>query len=466
MVKHGNAGVSGDSEREFAEAINRFRGLLDPVAIERLQPLGPAAVYTTLVTVWLLVYQRLHAGKTLNEAVTNFMASNPEELSDNRRVRDRTLSANTAAYSRARTRLLPKVTDHVANHIFESLMHTTPPSLAGRRVFLLDGTTIALAPTKALRAAYPPARNQHGESVWPIAHLLVAHELESGCALLPEVGAMYGEEAVSEVELAKRIMSRLPLRSLLMADRNFGVFAVAHAAVQAGHETLFRLTRSRFQALLRHATPLPPRHTDHLGTQGSKRRRWKLDWRPSKADRASHPELSADAHVEVHLHEIVLSNTLTLWLVTTLNVESAVLADLYKRRQDIETDIRDVKVTLQTEKVRAKSVAMLQKELATSIIAYNLVQQVRRLAAQQVGVQPRRLSFTGVWAAVRIILLESHQWIDLTPAQWHAKFQLTLNIAQQKKLPIRPHRSYPRQALPKRSKSTSGTRKTKPNATK
>lgn len=466
MGKRMAATVSGESEREFDEAFGRFRGLIDPVEIERMQPLGPATVYTALVTVWLLVYQRLHEGKTLDEAVTNFIASDPDELSSNRRVREGKLSANTGAYSRARTRLKPEVTDHVANQIFESLVSAAPPSLAGRRVFLLDGTTIALAPTKALKAAFPPARNQHGESAWPIAHLLVAHELESGCALLPEIGAMYGDQAVSEVELSKRIMARLPPLSVLMADRNFGVFAVAHAAVQAGHEALFRLTKVRFNAMVRRATPLPPRRTDDRGTSWSSQRRWKLDWQPSKKDRQSHPELTADAQVEVHLHEIILSKTLTLWLVSTLNCESHVLADLYKRRQDIETDIRDVKVTLKTEEVRAKSVTMLRKELATSIVAYNLVQQVRRLAAQQAGVKPRRLSFTGVWNAVKMILLAPHLWNDLTPAQWRKKFERTLNIAQQKKLPNRPNRSYPRQALTKRSKSTSGPRKKKPDSTK
>jgi hypothetical protein len=54
--------------------------------------------------------------------------------------------------------------------------------------------------------------------------LVLAHELASGAALRPEVGAMYGPAADSEVALAVRLIPRIPAKSVLMADRNFGVF--------------------------------------------------------------------------------------------------------------------------------------------------------------------------------------------------------------------------------------------------
>ena len=56
------------------------------------------------------------------------------------------------------------------------------------------------------------------------------------------------------------MLKRLPEGSLLVADRNFGIFAFAHAAVTAGHGVLLRLTRKRFAALLRQAQPAGPRY--------------------------------------------------------------------------------------------------------------------------------------------------------------------------------------------------------------
>jgi hypothetical protein len=36
------------------------------------------------------------------------------------------------------------------------------PIFDGRRVFILDGTTIKLPPTPTLKEVFPPATNQHG----------------------------------------------------------------------------------------------------------------------------------------------------------------------------------------------------------------------------------------------------------------------------------------------------------------
>jgi hypothetical protein len=344
-----------------------------------------------------------------------------------------------------------EVTENVAQRIFESLMSATAPSLADRRVFFLDGTTISLEPTAALKEAFPPAQNQHGSGPRPLLQLLVAHELSSGCALLPEVGPMYGPHALGEAELTKRILPRLPSRSVLIADRNFSIFSVVFpAAKKLGHDVLTRCLDHRFQALVRQATPLPSE---------DETRRWRLTWKPSRQDLRNNEELSSKDAVEVWLHEIPVSPELTLRLLTTWEISSQEAAEVYHRRVDVETDIRNVKIVLDMDKLRAKSEEMLRKELATSIIAYNLVVQVRRLAAQMAGVPPRRLSFTGTWTAVRVVLLDGNAQ---TAEEWTKNFALALRIAASRKLPNRPGRSYPRKHLKKRVKSARRASKPKP----
>ena len=64
--------------------------------------------------------------------------------------------------------------------------------------------------------------------------------------------------------------------------------------------------------------------------------------------------------------------------MTTLHIPATESGELYKRRYDVEHDIRDVKVTLETEKLRCKTEEMVRKELVTSMLAYNLVVQFRR----------------------------------------------------------------------------------------
>ena len=136
----------------------------------------------------------------------------------------------------------------------QSLIDTAPASFEGRRVFVIDGTTLALAPEAALRKEYPPASNQHGPAVWPEALLVVAHELSSGVALRPALGAMYGEQAVSETALIREVLVQLPPDAIAMADAGFGIFAVAWDADQAQRDYVLRMTEQRFAALRRQAT--------------------------------------------------------------------------------------------------------------------------------------------------------------------------------------------------------------------
>jgi hypothetical protein len=428
--------------KELTSAIETLREIINEDELERLQPSGAAAVYTTMVTIWMMTMQRLGGDKSLEAIVKDVLAHSRDLLPNNRRLREGTLSETSGAYAGARLRLELATVEFFANRVCGSLIDASPSWFEGRRAFLLDGTTITLPPTPELQKAFPPATNQHGETVWPVAMLLVAHELQSGCALPPEIGAMYGENNTSEARLSAAIVRRLPAGSIVLADSGYGIFSVAHTSVQAGHQVLFRLTKSRFKPLRRQAT---------LVEEGNSYKTWRLHWTPSGKDRQSNPDLPEDAAVDGWLHEVQLDNGETLYLVTTLTVDAEQASEFYRRRYDVEHDIRDVKVTLNTERMRAKSVSMLKKELLTSIVAYNLVVQFRRQAAALVGVAPRRLSFTGVWNTFQSFLLTQP---PCAAADWLSRYESALRIASRDKLPNRPGRSYPRRAHPRRPKST------------
>jgi hypothetical protein len=200
--------------------------------------------------------------------------------------------------------------------------------------------------------------------------------------------------------------------------------------------------------------------------EGPTHKTYHLDWQPSAKDRKTNPDLPPEASIEVVLHEVEISPQLTLHLISNLEIDGLSAARLYQRRYDVEFDIRDLKVTLDTENIRAKSVEMFEKELYTSVIAYNLVAQFRRQAAELAKIAPRRLSFKGVWTTLKDRLL-------LQPAcsveQWLERYAEALYRASQKKHPQRKSpRTYPRQAHPRRPKSTkfekSQRRKKKPDA--
>ncbi|MGL4464494.1 MAG: transposase [Planctomycetia bacterium] len=108
------------------------------------------------------------------------------------------------------------------------------------------------------------------------------------------------------------------------------------------------------------------------------------------------------------------------------------------RRWEVETDLRLWKRTLGVDALRGRSVEMVLKEVAMGALAYNLVVEVRRLAAAP----PKRISYTGVWSLVTITLFSPR---ERTAEKWREHVDRVLRWAAQRKLPNRPGRSYPRQ---------------------
>lgn len=401
-------------------------------------------LYTPQVVTWLMVFQRLQADAPLAAAVDEFVLHVP------RPPGRPAPSANTGGYSRARSRLPVAAAREAADRVAAALTAPLPPAWDGLPCYILDGTTLQLAPTPALRRAYPPAANQAGTSAWPILQVLVAHELDTGLALPPAYGPMYGPDPVSELALALRLLPQLPEKAVILADRNFGVFALAYAAVGSGRHLVARLTRPRWDARRRGA------RADGPG-------RWRVAWRPTRADRRTHPGLPADAAVECWVYEIAGVDGTPIWVLATGRWAAAEVGALYRRRVAVETDLGNLKVTLAMDRLSGRTPGMVEKELLLGVLAYNLAGQVRRLAAAKAGVPPRALSFAGTWSVLRTFL--SLLATGLPEPQWQERFEVVLTMMGQRKLPNRrPGRSYPREVIPRRSRYPE--RKPKPLATK
>lgn len=429
-------------DAQFRRAFEQLNTLIDWKDIDREFPRAEQAVYVTSVVVWMLLYQRMCPDKSLEVVVKNILEVAPHlMLPNSKRVIEGSLSSNPSGYSRARTACKLNAVQKITQTVSDSLISNTAPSLNGRRVVVIDGTTLTLAPCPKLRRDFPPARNQFGPTAFPLALLLMGFELESGVALQPVLGAMYGDNAVSETALVSDIVKQLPTEYVIMADAAFGIFDVAWQLRRCQRNFLLRLTVERFESHRRQATLVS--HRDHVKT-------YQLKWRPSSKERKTHTDLPPDAQIEVFLHEIQLSKTEKLYLVTTLTDDGAELTKLYQKRYDAEIDIRNFKVVLNAEATRVQSTEMFQKELWTSVLSYNLVCQFRREAAQQAKLRSRQLSFKRVLSTFEIFLL-SH--LFKSPTEARLAFDRALTYAMKDKLPNRPNRHYDREAYQRRPKS-------------
>lgn len=437
-----NAQIDELRSEELSSALGELQKWLSSERIDDGLPMGPGAIYTASLTIWLMILQRMGKGSSLSTVVRGLIEDCPSFVSDNKRVREGLLSSNTSSYSQARKRLPLELVKNTFHRMANSFVEDALSAARRDRVMIIDGTTITLPPTDSLKDQYPPARNQTGETIWPVMMLLVAHEMETGCALCPTVGPMYGSKATSELKLSLDMLERLPERTTLLADSGFGIFTFVYRAFRKGHPAICRLSKQRFQSLSAKA--------EYQGKSASIET-WRLRWQPSAKDRKT-TNLPEDAEVDVFIHAAELPGGEPLYLVTTRRESPAEICELYRRRYDVEHDIRSIKVHMDTENLRAKSPEMVLKELYTSLMTYNLIVQFRRQAAEVARRPPRRLSFTGMWNTLHAFLLRNLPNPDT--AYCIEKFDRALRCASRDVLPERSGRSYPRKAHPRRPKTT------------
>jgi putative transposase len=388
-------------------------------------------IYTLPVVIAMMLLQRLNERGTQQEAVHRVVTGGLDDLLGNcERVRAGRISSNSGGYARACGRIEVRVVEKVCDQLLAELSQRVEAE-PGLEVplLLLDGSSLRLEHAEGLLEDFPPGRNQHKEGHWGMVRWVGCHDLQTGIALRPAWGPMYGAGAVSEQQLTETVLERMPTGSVMMGDGNFGVFSVAYAAARRHHPVLFRLTKPRAQAL----------GAGELLATGER----KMVWRPSRHERKQHPELPPEAAVEGRLIVVTRAGFReTLYLFTTLAAPWEKVVSWYSQRWNIELDLRTLKGTLRLHQMRGKSTAAVEKELLIAVVAYGLVRAFMALAARRQGLSPRRLSFTRAYGLLNAMIGK----LCVADAEQRLQaYDRILHYIGQSKLPKRSQpRTYPR----------------------
>jgi len=393
-------------------------------------------IYSARLVIWMMITQRLQPRGTLASSVEQLVQGRFDPLlSQCKRVREKKIALSTGGYCQGRQhvpkllmiRCMDELIERLRNHLLES------ESPLPHRVYLLDGSSLQLEHEPELVGAFPPASNQHGKSHWPVMRLVVLHDLETGLAERPYWGPLNGRQAVSEQALAERAMQHVPVGSVIVGDRNFGIFSTAYGARQRGHGVVLRLTEVRAKSLM----------GGPISSQGD----YPVEWRTSRWDGKKQRHWPADASLEGRLIAWRVGrgqHHQWLYLFTTLSLPAEEVVELYGRRWRIETDLRSLKQTVRLQRISAQSVDMMEKELLVAVMAYNLVRAFMFLAAQHARIDPRQLSFTYACN----IVLDGYPKILLarTAKQQQQELERIVELVSRCRLPNRTkRRSYPRE---------------------
>jgi len=343
------------------------------------------SIFTAQVVIWLMIRQRLQAHGTLSSSVEALVSGAADGLlSGCARARERRISHRTGGYSHARQRLPRLLCRQVLAELITRLREILHAD-GGPLAYVLDGSSLELEAGPALCKLYPPAQNQYGRAHWPVLRLVVLHEARTGLAETPQWGPMYGTAAVREQQLAENAMGALAPGSIVIGDRNFGVFSIGWSARQQGLNVVIRLKDDRARKVA----------GGPIASEGEQ----PICWKPSHADGRRRGGMPQDANICGRLISVRVGRGQSkqwLHLFTTLTLPQAEVVELYAKRWNIETDLRSLKRTVRLHHIGARNESMLEKELLTAVAAYNLVRAVIALAAYRQNLSPRQLSFTFV----------------------------------------------------------------------
>jgi hypothetical protein len=424
-----------------APLLELFTQLLALDAVEHTLPPSPRRFYRRIwcpvLTLWYLIWQRLQPHPTLQAVVTDARRGGADALRPGKKgpLSQRLRSPATTAYSQARRRLPLAWVQQCFRTLAQQLAPLgSSPDPAPLPVRLLDGSTLRLRPHGDIPRKFPPHRTRRKQPYWCVARVVVSFCAASGVALDGLMGSIHR----SEQALAVGLILSAAARALYVGDRNFGVWRVLRACVQAGSQGLVRLTGVRAHCLA-----------------GGRRLQPGLDvavrWTPTRhdqADRGLQKEPVGGRLVVQRVHRRGFRPQ-SLCLFTTLTDGAAYpparLLGLYGWRWQVELDFRTVKATMGLGQLEVKSADLAQKEFYAGLMAYNLVRGLMGVAAHGAGCAPRTLSFAT--ARTQLVAALSTVWLGWVPPA--RRRQLWAWLVAEVSRARRPRRTKPRPSEPR-----------------
>ncbi len=319
------------------------------------------------------------------------------------------MTCSVTAYCKARLRLPVALLRRLLEGVCGSLRDVTDESSRwlGHRVFHIDGSSFSMPDTKDLQDAFGQSGVQKKGCGFPTAHMLLMTDAATG--LIMDILA--GPLRTHEMSQVAGMHPKLRPGDVVIGDRGFCSFAhlalllrdKLHGVLRMHQKTIVDFTPERPYAK---GKPGPsgkglPRSEwmRRVGVDDQIVRWFKPKTRPRWMSREAYAELAESIVVRELKYRVETPGyrTRRVTLVTTLldgeKYDAEELAELYRCRWQIETNLRHLKQTMGMDVLRCKTADGVRREMLMFAIVYNLVCGVIYDAAERQGVAPDRISF-------------------------------------------------------------------------
>lgn len=292
-------------------------------------------------------------------------------------------STYTGGYCRARQRLPQAMIKGLTQELGHQLEGQAPAQWRWqeRRIRIVDGTTVTMPDTAANQQAFPQQQGQKPGLGFPICRVVGITSL-TGALLNAAIGRFNGKGG-DEQTLLRSIQDSFQANDIILGDAFFATWFFITGMQERGVDIVMEQHGARRKSTdFRCGKRLGSK--DHIIAIAKPKIR--PEWM-SEEHYASAPEI-------IEVRELKAKGKI---LVTTLldakKYSKLELAMLYKSRWHVELDIRHIKETLGMNIVTCKTPEMVEKEIWTYLLAYNLLRMLMAQSASLIDVMPRHLSF-------------------------------------------------------------------------
>jgi len=395
-------------------------------------------IYTPWITLSLFLSQVLSDDQSCADAVARFQKFRADEGLD-------PVAPETGSYCEARNRLPEELVWELVRQTGQTIHQKAEGSwlFHGRSVKITDGSTVSMPDTPANQAAYPQQKAQKPGLGFPIARILAIFSLAVGTVLEAAVSPYQGKET-SELALLRQVMGQFQPGDIALVDRFLGSYWSIAAWQRQGVDVVARLHQSR-KADFRRGRRLGPE--DHIVW-------WpKPEQVPAWMSRAEYEAMPAaltlrQTRIRVRdKSQRVRSLVVVTTLLDAKTYPAEEIRGLFRQRWHAELDLRSLKSAMKMDVLRGLSPAMVRKEVAMHLVAYNLIRGLMAEAGRAKALQPRQISFRGAQQTTRAFE-QSHLY---DPRRIEADLPRLIHLISRRRVGNRPGRSEPR-AIKRRPK--------------
>ena len=293
-------------------------------------------------------------------------------------------SASTSAYCQARARLPTEMISALTRQVGGMIAESTPSwwHVQNRPVRLVDGATMTMTDTKDNQGAYPQPSSQKEGLGFPICRMVALICLGSGALLDAATGPCEGKGS-DEQSLLRGMIDTFKAGDILLGDAFYPTYFLLCELMKRGVDGVFEQYGARKRSTdFKTGEKLGVR--DHLVVLEKPKKR--PDWMTR--------EQYEQAPATLKVREFKAAGK--IMVTTFLDAKAAPkneLKVLYRRRWNVELDLRNIKTTLGMERLRCKTPEMVIKELWVYMLAYNMIRLLMAQAALLADQIPRQLSF-------------------------------------------------------------------------